>query len=168
MCTQETGRLDRLLAPISVSFFCVRRMTTVVEKPTPHCGRWSGSNHPGSCNYWGRCFLFGSGTCKQTSSRYSPTATTVQSHLCVKSTQNKWDLIINELAAHRIFLGSPFMSVFSTLLPPDPPNTEENSNIYLTQPIQLAARLPGTRPVAASFSAANTLLSRSKQLFSYV
>lgn len=92
----------------------------------------------------------------------------LQSHLRVKYIHNKYNLIINELTALLIFLGSPFIWVFSILLPPGPPSTEENSNIYLTQPIQLAARLPRTRPVAASFSAANMLLSRLKRLFSYV
>lgn len=93
----------------------------------------------------------------------------LQSHLCVKYIHNKYDLIINELTALLIFLGFPFIWVFfPVLLPPGPPSTEENSNIYLTQPIQLATRLPRTWPVAASFSAANMLLSRLKQLFSYV
>lgn len=139
------------------------------EKPTPHCGRWSGSNHPGSCNYWGHCFPSGSGICKDKEVLITLSGNSTKSHLRVKYTHNKCDLIINELTALFIFLGSSFICVFfSTLLPPGPPSTEENSNIYLTQPIQLGARLSRTRPVAASFSAANTLLSRLKQLFSYV
>lgn len=138
-------------------------MRAVVQKPTPHCGRWSGSNHPGSCSCWGRCSPFGSGTCND-----REVLVGVRSHLCGKYTPKKRGILSLPSLFASTLLSSAGCFLFSMLLPPGSPSAEEKSNIYLTQPIQLAARLPGTRPVAGSFSAANTLLSRSKQLFSYV
>lgn len=92
----------------------------------------------------------------------------IWSHLGVKSIQNKCDLIINELTAHLIFLCSPFICVFfHSPATRSPQHRGELKHLFNpTDPI--SRRLPGTRPVAASFSAANTLLSRLKQLFSYV
>lgn len=92
----------------------------------------------------------------------------IWSHLGVKSIQNKCDLIINELTAHLIFLSSPFIcAFFHSPATRSPQHRGELKHLFNpTDPI--SRRLPGTRPVAASFSAANTLLSRLKQLFSYV
>lgn len=162
-CTQEARRR---LSPISMFFsFFFLWWTAVAEKPTPHCGRWSGSNHPDSCNYWGRCFPSGSGICNDKAVLITLAANTpvCKTHSQQIWSYHKWAHCPPYFPRLSFHLGS-----FSRLLPPGPPSTEENSNIYLTQPIQLATWLPRTRPVAASFSAANMLLSLLKRLFSYV
>lgn len=144
------------------SFLCDGQ---ALEKPTPHCGRWSGSNRPGSCNYWGHCFPFGSGICndKEVLITLATVTPVCKIHSQQIESYHKWAHCPPYFPRLSFHLGC-----FSRLLPPGPPSTEEKSNIYLTHPIQLATRLPRTRPVAASFSAANMLLSGLKRLFSYV
>lgn len=169
-CTQETGRLNQLLPPISVSFFVcnwwqllwknlpliaedgpeaiTQALVTIGVTASPPLDLESVRTKKFSLH-----ILTETGYC-------------IWSHLGVKSIQNKCDLIINELTAH--LLGSPFIcAFFHSPATRSPQHRGELKHLFNpTDPI--SRRLPGTRPVAASFSAANTLLSRLKQLFSYV